>query len=138
MKRKESAFVCTNKTENVHSQAPPPLLALLESEPPLGGSHNFIIWAVEFSLRLGHLRGKTVINCFLTLSGRFATPSPTNKTLPQVVSALKRLCNKEIGENIFQRSYYDHVIRDEEDYQTRVAYIYENPMRWYYDELYNE
>ena len=26
-----------------------------------------------FSLRLGHLRGKTVINCFLTLSGRFAT-----------------------------------------------------------------
>ena len=27
----------------------------------------------SFSLRLGHLRGKTVINCFLTLSGRFAT-----------------------------------------------------------------
>ena len=32
-----------------------------------------ILWTF-FSLRLGHLRGKTVINCFLTLSGRFATP----------------------------------------------------------------
>ena len=70
--------------------------------------------------------------------GTSGAPSPTNKTLPQVVSALKRLCNKEIGENIFQRSYYDHVIRDEEDYQARVNYIYENPLRWYYDELYNE
>ena len=27
----------------------------------------------QFSLRLGHLRGKTVINCFLTPSGRCAT-----------------------------------------------------------------
>ena len=74
----------------------------------------------------------------VTLDGISGALSPTNKTLPRVVSALKRLCNKEIGENIFQRSYYDHIIRDEEDYQTRVTYIYENPMRWYYDELYNE
>ena len=33
--------------------------------------------AQTFSLRLGHARGKTVINCFLTLSRRYATPEVT-------------------------------------------------------------
>lgn len=79
--------------------------------------------------------------CNNKTDGQIGTPrasSPTNKTLPKIVSALKRLCNKEIGENIFQRSYYDHIIRDEKDYETRVNYIYENPTRWFFDELYNE
>lgn len=65
-------------------------------------------------------------------------PSPTNKILPRVVSVFKRLCNREIGEDIFQRPYYDHIIRDQWDYERHVRYIYENPIRWYYDELYNE
>ena len=56
----------------------------------------------------------------------------TNEKLPQVVSAFKKFCNKQIGYNIFQRGYYDHIIRDREDYETRCKYIYENPMRWYY------
>ena len=38
----------------------------------------------------------------------------------------------------FQRGYIEHIIRDKEDYETRAKYIYENPMRWYYDELYFE
>ena len=65
-------------------------------------------------------------------------PTPTNEMLPHVIYTFKRFCNKEIGENIFQRGYIEHIIRDKEDYETRVKYIYENPMRWYYDELYTE
>ena len=43
-----------------------------------------------------------------------------------------------LGENIFQRGYIEHIICDREDYETRTKYIYENPTRWYYDELYAE
>ena len=39
---------------------------------------------------------------------------------------------------IWQRSFYDHVIRNRDDYNEVFKYIYENPMRWYYDELYAE
>ena len=39
---------------------------------------------------------------------------------------------------IWQRSFYDHVIRNCDDYNEVFKYIYENPMRWYYDELYAE
>ncbi len=96
------------------------------------------VFVDKYVIMPNHIHMIVFIKTSAEARGTSGAPSPTNKTLPQVVSALKRLCNKEIGENIFQRSYYDHVIRDEEDYQTRVAYIYENPMRWYYDELYNE
>ncbi len=70
--------------------------------------------------------------------GTSKAPSPTNEMIPHIVSTFKRFCNKEIGDNIFQRTYYDHIIRDKEDYETRARYIYENPKRWFYDELYKE
>ena len=70
--------------------------------------------------------------------GSSRAPTPTNEMLPHIVSTFKRFCNKEIGNNIFQRGYIEHIIRDSEDYETRTKYIYENPMHWYYDELYTE
>ena len=39
---------------------------------------------------------------------------------------------------IWQRSFYDHVIRNREDYDEIYKYISENPSRWYYDELHQE
>ena len=69
-------------------------------------------------------------------NGTSRAPSPTNKTIPHIVSTLKRFCNKEIGESIFQRSFYDHVIRGREDYEEISRYIYENPLNWEKDELY--
>ncbi len=69
------------------------------------------------------------------VEGMSKAPSPTNHMLPHIVSTFKRFCNKEIGYNIFQRSYYEHIIRDKEDYETRRKYLYENPLRWYYKHM---
>ena len=52
--------------------------------------------------------------------------------------SFKRFCNKEYGENAWQRGFYDHVIRNRDDYEEHVKYVYQNPIRWYYDELYTE
>ena len=71
-------------------------------------------------------------------SGSSRAPTPTNGMLPHVVSTFKRFCNKEIGSNIFQRGYIEHIVRDREDYETRVKYIYQNPMKWYYELLNTE
>ena len=58
--------------------------------------------------------------------------TPANEMLPRAVGAFKRLCGRELGQNIFQRSYAEHVIRDRDDYLVKKRYIYENPYRWYY------
>ena len=47
--------------------------------------------------------------------------------VPKIIAALKRLINREIGRNIFQASFYDHVIRDESDYVKKYNYIENNP-----------
>ena len=75
--------------------------------------------------------------------GQSGTPVPTNvkranSILSQFVSTFKRFCNKEYGENIWQSRTYDHIVRDSEDYEAYMRYIYENPIRWYCDELCTE
>ena len=78
-----------------------------------------------------------------TDNGQSRTPVPTNveranSACSQFVSTFKRFCNKEYGENIWQSRFYDHIIRNREDYEEHIKYIYENPARWYYDELYTK
>ncbi len=68
--------------------------------------------------------------------GTSRAPSPTSAKIPLFVSTLKRFCNKEIGFNAFQRSFFDHIIRDEQDYNTRWNYIDTNPAKWETDDFY--
>lgn len=68
--------------------------------------------------------------------GMSRSPSPTNDTIPSFVGTLKRFVNKEVGENIFQRSFNDHIIRNEQDYIKHYNYIENNPAKWEQDELY--
>lgn len=62
--------------------------------------------------------------------GASGTSRPTHSLIPRMVSGFKRLSNKEIGRNIWQASYYDHIIRDEKDYLVRWDYIENNPALW--------
>ena len=69
-------------------------------------------------------------------------PSPT---VDAAMGWLKYQATKEInkmrgtiGEKVFQRSFFDHIIRNYDDYQEIYKYIYENPMRWQFDNLYVE
>ena len=59
-------------------------------------------------------------------------------TMSRVVQQLKGYVTKCIGTSIWQKLFVDHVIRNREDYEEHVKYIYENPVRWCYDKLYTE
>ena len=39
---------------------------------------------------------------------------------------------KKIGKSIWQKSFFDHVIRNDDDYLKTLRYIHENPIRWYF------
>ena len=69
-------------------------------------------------------------------------PSPTVDT---AMGWLKYQITKEInklrgtpGEKLLQRSFFDHIIRNQDDYYEIYKYIYENPMRWKLDRFYAE
>ena len=67
---------------------------------------------------------------------RNIAPSPTSAKIPHLVSTLKRFVNHEIGYNVFQRSYYDHVVRNEKDYLIHWEYVDTNPIKWETDDYY--
>ncbi len=77
-----------------------------------------------------------------SLSGG-ASPSPTAAatTISDIVRVFKSLTTRECKkissvEKLFQRSFYDHIIRNELDYQTKWQYIDNNPAKWCEDSLY--
>ena len=59
-------------------------------------------------------------------------------TVDRMIKQFKGAVTKKIGYPIWQKSFIEHVIRNKQDFETRSKYIYENPIRWYYDELYAE
>ena len=69
-----------------------------------------------------------------------ASPRPT---IQEIVCAYKslttRACKKAFPtEKVFQTSFYDHVIRGQEDYLEIAEYIANNPKQWELDKLYAE
>ncbi|MBR2398219.1 MAG: hypothetical protein IKA97_05580, partial [Clostridia bacterium] len=76
---------------------------------------------------------------FIKENGQSRTPVPTraNSVFSKFVSTFKRYCNKEYGENIWQARSNDHIIRNRQDYEEHLQYIYQNPVRWHCDELYS-
>lgn len=56
--------------------------------------------------------------------------TPQTRIVPRVIAWLKKIINKEIGFDIWQRSYYDHIIRDEDEYWAVYRYIENNPAKW--------
>lgn len=65
-----------------------------------------------------------------SISETSRTPSPTNQTIPLVISAFKRFVNRKTGFNIWQRSYYDHIIRNKKEFIEICRYIENNPLNW--------
>ena len=49
---------------------------------------------------------------------------------------MKRFTNKRCGAALWQRSYHEHVIRNENDYRQIWEYIDSNPVKWAEDRYY--
>ena len=69
---------------------------------------------------------------------RRAESSRPTQLLPRIIAAMKRFSNRDAGEKLWQTGYYEHIIRDENDFLTRWQYIDQNPARWVEDEYFGE
>lgn len=58
-------------------------------------------------------------------------------TISRIVQQFKGAVTKKVGFPIWQKSFYDHIIRSEKEYLMIIKYINENPEKWeqdcYYD-----
>jgi putative transposase len=103
----------------------------------------------EFPIMENKARGNTIIRN--TNARADMKPAPTNanaKTLGDIICAFKSLTTNEyIGnvksgkfppfeKSIWQRNYWEYIIRDDDDLDRIRKYIADNPLDWELDELY--
>ena len=67
-----------------------------------------------------------MILCFAKDSERQITAP----TLSRVVGQMKRWVSKQIGAGMWQKSYYERVIRNGAEYEEIWRYIHENPLKY--------
>jgi putative transposase len=53
--------------------------------------------------------------------------------LPVVIGSFKSVASRTAGRALWQRSFYDRVIRDEDELRALRKYVVENPLRWALD-----
>jgi len=77
-------------------------------------------------------------------------PTATKMTLADIVHRFKSLTTKRyidgvknnnwrpFNKRLWQRNYWEHIIRDEQSHQQIIDYIVSNPLKWQDDQLYKE
>jgi len=81
------------------------------------------------------------IHAILILEEKTAGASP-RPTIMDIVCTYKSLVTRKCKglyphDKLFQTSFYEHVIRNGEDYLDIAKYILENPLQWELDKLYS-
>ena len=100
-----------------------------------------IVWIVETH---GHKDGDDIVEAI----GRSPLQRPNGprpRSLSSMIAGFKSVCKIRInqirntpGEPVWQRGYYDHIIRNEEALNRIREYIQFNPQKWNLDRYYKE
>ncbi len=99
--------------------------------------------AVGAGSKPAHINGAGLDRAGLDRAG--LEPAPTNHGLPEIVRQFKTFSARRINElrhsfgvPVWQRNYYEHVIRNEADYNRIAEYAAINPRKWLEDTLHPE
>jgi putative transposase len=102
----------------------------------------------EFVVMPNHVHG--IIRIIDNVGAR-RRRAPTNKnniekfgkpvlgSIPTIIRAFKSAATYHVGKelhpaNLWQSNYYEHIIRDSQDYERIAFYITQNPLKWAEDE----
>jgi len=112
-------------------------------------NHYLHVGLDAFCIMPNHLHGILVLNDGIDFAvvGAGLRPAPTESTLvvrkplSEVIRAFKSFSSRRInavrcapGVPVWQRNYYEHIIRDNADWEHIRLYIQENPLRWEEDD----
>lgn len=107
-------------------------------------NHNPDVVLHEFIVMPNHVHG--IIEIQDSINNRAGLePAPTVHALPEIVRQFKTFSGRKInalrdmkGVPVWQRNYYEHIIRDDASHAAIAQYIENNPAQWQEDELFVE
>ena len=98
-------------------------------------NHYENIYVVKYCIMPDHVHLIiSVMNDILSADGGRMISAPTVST---IIGSLKRFVSKETGISLWQKSFHDHIIRNEKEFLEICTYIDNNPTNWVND-IYNQ
>ncbi len=100
-----------------------------------------------FVVMPNHFHAIIVLGARADMSCRRQPPPPTvsdiirdfkRQTTIEYIKLVKSGLAAPFDGKLWQRSFYDHVIRNQQDFDEIYRYISENPTRWEFDKFYSE
>ncbi len=103
--------------------------------------HNYIVMPNHVHI-LAEINNEKTVRTGRDLSQQPSLPNPKIKSISELMGAFKTTSSKKIhlaGNNSFlwQRSFYDHIVRNNESYERIYNYISQNPAKWQ-DDTFNK
>ncbi|MBF0234075.1 MAG: hypothetical protein HQK65_13715 [Desulfamplus sp.] len=94
-----------------------------------------------FCIMPNHIHGVLIIIETVGAKNILPLQHGTSKTIGSIVRGFKIGVTKWVrqqapNQKVWQRNYYEHIIRDENDYNRIYDYIQNNPLKWELDSLY--
>jgi REP element-mobilizing transposase RayT len=105
---------------------------------------------MEYIIMPNHMHGIILINEHSNVGAHCNVPPQTEQfgkstknTIPTIVKFYKSTVTRQInllrqtpGAPVWQRNYYEHIIRNEKSYDQIAEYIHTNPLKWEDDRYY--
>lgn len=63
-------------------------------------------------------------------------PAKLVPTISRIIQQFKGSITKQVGFPLWQKSFYDHIIRNQQEYEKVYEYIETNPLKWKEDKYY--
>lgn len=128
--------ICTKNKQNIfwsfvgngHARSPVGIIA--EENLLAIPNHYPHVHIDQYVIMPNHIHALLVID---TACSERACPFPTIST---VIGSYKSSVSRAAGHPVWQKSFYDHVIRNEQDYREIWQYIENNPLKWELDRFY--
>ncbi|MFI3241399.1 MAG: transposase [Alphaproteobacteria bacterium] len=76
------------------------------------------------------------IHLIIRVLPNLGTPRVSSPTIGDIIGSFKRFSNKSSNINIWQRSFYDRIIRNDDEYKNINQYILTNPYNWQTDKYF--
>lgn len=111
--------VCLNETGKIAERN----LLAIEAHDPQAHIEKYVVMP-------NHLHMILSVGCSgdVPAGGIYAAP-----TVPRLMNSYKASVSRDVGFPVWQRSFYDHVIRNRHDFEEIWSYIDNNPLQWVLD-----
>jgi REP element-mobilizing transposase RayT len=76
------------------------------------------------------------IHLLLRIERDESDPTPSLPVIGRIIQQFKAAASKESGFSIWQKAFYEHIIRTEKEYDAIWNYIENNPIKWVFDKYY--